>query len=288
MRPTARRVQTAAGELLGRIRRQRPVVHHITNVVTIHDVASATLAAGALPVMAHAREEVEEVVARASALCMNLGTLSPERVDAMLAAGRRAGERGIPVVVDPVGVGLSGLRTHAAAQLLREVKVTAVRGNVAEMAQLAGREGLLRGVQSAGASAPPQELAWEVARRYGVVAAVTGPRDWVSDGGRLVAVDNGHPMLERITGAGCMASAVVGCFLAVADDPLTAVAAALAYFGYAAERAAARAKGPGSFRVALLDELAAVQPEELASGVRASEVHQATSVGGSQGVGERT
>lgn len=277
-----------AGQLLGRIRRQMPVVHHITNVVTAHEVASATLATGALPVMAHAREEVEEVVSRASALCLNLGTLTPGRVEAMLAAGRRAAERGIPAVVDPVGVGLSGLRTQAAARLLGEVKVTAVRGNVAEMAQLAGREGRLRGVQSAGASAPPQELAGEVASRYGVVAAVTGPRDWVSDGGRLVAVDNGHPMLERITGAGCMATAVVGCFLAVADDPLPAVAAALAYFGYAAQRAAAKAAGPGSFRVALLDQLASVQPEELAGGVRAFEVQPAASAGGWQGMGERT
>ncbi|MDR7413963.1 MAG: hydroxyethylthiazole kinase, partial [Armatimonadota bacterium] len=142
--------------------------------------------------------------------------------------------------------------------------------NLAEMAHLAGGEGFLRGVESVGAASPPEEVAREVARRHRVVAAVTGPRDWVADGVRFVAVDNGHPWLRSVAGAGCMASGVVACFLAVADDPLTATAAALAYFGYAAERAAEQACGPASFRVALLDQLARLQPQDLRAGVRAS------------------
>ncbi|MFN3285591.1 MAG: hydroxyethylthiazole kinase [bacterium] len=261
-----------AAQLLDRVRGLRPLVHHITNVVSVNDVANATLAAGALPVMAHAREEVEEVAATASALVLNLGTLTPRRVEAMLLAGRRAGERHLPVVLDPVGVGLSGLRADAAQRLLREVPVTAVRGNLAEMAHLAGGEGFLRGVESVGAASPPEEVAREVARRHHVVAAVTGPRDWVADGLRSVAVDNGHPWLKRVAGAGCMATGVVACFLAVADDPLAATAAALAYFGYAAERAARQASGPASFRVALLDQLARLEPEDLRAGVRGGPV----------------
>lgn len=266
---TVAHVGEAAAELLGRVRSVRPVVHHITNVVSANDVANATLAAGALPVMAHAAEEVEEVAATASALALNLGTLTPRRVEAMRLAGRRAGERRVPVVLDPVGVGLSKLRADAARSLLREVPVTAVRGNLAEMAHLAGGEGFLRGVESVGAASPPEEVAREVARRYRVVAAVTGPRDWVTDGVRFVAVDNGHPWLTRVAGAGCMASGLVACFLAVAHDPLTATAAALAYFGYAAEQAAGESSGPASFRVALLDQLARVEPENLRAGVRA-------------------
>lgn len=258
-----------AAQLLDRVRRLRPLVHHITNVVSANDVANATLATGALPVMAHAAEEVEEVAATASALALNLGTLTPRRVEAMRLAGLRAGERRVPVVLDPVGVGLSRLRADAARRLLREVPVTAVRGNLAEMAHLAGGEGFLRGVESVGAASPPQEVAREVARRHQVVAAVTGPRDWVTDGVRFVAVDNGHPWLTRVAGAGCMASGVVACFLAVADEPLTATAAALAYFGHAAERAAGQACGPASFRVALLDQLARLQPQDLRAGVRA-------------------
>jgi len=269
-------IAEVAARLLERVRAEGPVVHHITNPVTANDVANATLAVGAFPVMAYAREEVEEIVSRASALCLNLGTPTPSRLDAMLAAGLRAAQRGIPVVFDPVGVGASGLRAAGASRLLREVRVAAVRGNLAEMAHLAGQEGVLRGVQSAGAAGAPEEVARQVALRHRVVAAVTGPRDWVSDGARLVRVDNGHPLLERVAGSGCMATAVVACFLAVADDFVAAAAAALAYFGYAAELAAQAASGPGTFRACLLDRLAQLGPEDLLAGVRAAELARST------------
>ncbi len=261
----------AAAELLVRVRRLRPLVHHLTNYVTAGDVANVTLAVGALPVMAHAQEEVEEVAASASAVALNLGTLTPRRLEAMLAAGRRANAQGIPLVLDPAGVGVSGFRRQAAASVLRELRVQVVRGNWAEMSHLAGTPAELRGVESLGGARPPEQVAEAVAARYGVVAAVTGPRDWVTDSRRLVAVDNGHPLLTQITGAGCMATAVVACFLAVADDPLVATASALAYFGYAAEQAAQQATGPGSFRGLLLDRLAGAEPDHLRAGVRAEE-----------------
>lgn len=270
----------AAAQLVERVRSERPLVHHLTNLVTAHDVASVTLTLGALPVLAHAGEEVEEVTSGAGALVLNLGTLTLQRVEAMRAAGRRANQRGIPVVLDPVGVGLTRMRTQAARSLLEELRLTAVRANLAEMAYLAGIGASLRGVESLGAEASPEEVAQGVACRYGVVAAVTGPQDWVADGQRLVVVDNGHPLLTRITGAGCMASAVVGCFLAVAQDPLVATAAALAYFGLAAELAAQASRGPGSFRVALLDQLERLGPEDLRTGIRAEEVRGPGVAGG--------
>jgi len=260
------------GRLLERVRAVRPVVHHLTNFVTANDVANVTLATGAVPVMAHAAEEVAEVVDQASCVVLNLGTPTPSRLQVMREAGRRANARGVPVVMDPVGVGLSRFRAEAVAGILQEVRTSAVRANLAEMAHLAGAEGLLRGVESAGAGAAPEDAARRVARRYRLVAAVTGPQDWVTDGARLVRVDNGHPLLQRITGGGCMATAVVACFMAVAEDLLEASVAALAYFGYAAELAAAQATGGGSFRALLLDQLAQMRPEDLEQGARVREV----------------
>lgn len=265
-------VGEAAAELLSRVRERRPLVHHITNFVVMNDTANTTLAVGALPVMAHAREEVEEMTSAASALVLNIGTLTPAWVESMLAAGRCANERGIPVVLDPVGAGATRLRTTSALRILDEVDVRSVRGNLGEMSHLVGAGGQVRGVESVGAEASPEDIASRVAGEYGVIAAVTGPRDWVTDGQRLLAVDNGHPMLQRLTGAGCMATTVVGCFLAVCDDSLVATAAALAYFGYAGEIAASQAAGPGSFRAALLDRLAELDPGQVRRGVRAQEV----------------
>lgn len=262
----------AAADLLRRLRLEKPLVHHVTNLVTVNDVAAATLATGALPVMAIAPEEVEEVAGQASCLVLNLGTPTRDRLAAMAAAGRQASGRGVPVVVDPVGAGTSRMRSEAARRLLRELRVTVVRANPAEMAHLAGRPAVLRGVESVASAGPPEEAAAAVARAYGVVAAVTGSRDWVTDSSRFVAVDNGHPMLKQVVGSGCMATAVVACFVAVGDDPLVAAAAGLAYLGYAAELASLEARGPGTFRAALLDRLAQVQPGDLRAGVRAQEV----------------
>ena len=261
-----------AAHLLSRIRETRPLVHHLTNLVVMNDVANVTLAAGALPVMAHAPEEVEEIVSASSALVLNLGTLTLEKRDVMLLAGRTANGRGIPVALDPVGAGASRFRTESALTLLREVRITVVRGNPGEISHLAGMPGAVRGVESLGVQTPPQDLAQVLAREHACVVAVTGPRDWISDGRRLLAVDNGHPLLQRITGSGCMATAVIGCFLAVGGDPLVATAAALAYFGYAAELAAREARGPGSFRVSLLDHLALLDASSLEAGARIVEV----------------
>ena len=245
---------------LQEIRGRKPLVHQITNYVVMNETANATLAIGALPVMAHAREEVEEMVGLASALVLNIGTLSPHWVEAMLLAGRAANERGIPVVLDPVGSGATRYRTETARRILDDVRVTVLRGNAGEVATLVGVAAEVRGVESIGAGGDPSELAQEAGRRLGLVASVTGPVDHVSDGETVVKISNGHPLLAAITGTGCMSSAITGCFLAAKPEaPLDAAAEALVAFGVAGEDAAREAKGPGSFHVALYDALANLQ-----------------------------
>jgi hydroxyethylthiazole kinase len=252
------------GQMLEELRERRPLVHQITNYVVMNETANATLALGALPVMAHAREEVEEMVALAGALVLNIGTLSPHWVEAMLLAGKAANEHGVPVVLDPVGAGATRYRTDTARRLLDGVKVAVLRGNQGEVATLVGIEAEVRGVESIGAGSDPADLARTAGRTLGLVASVTGPVDHVSDGDRVLAVANGHELLAAVTGTGCMSSAITGCFLAVARDrPLEAAAAALAALGVAAEDAAREANGPGSFHVGLYDALAALEPGTL-------------------------
>ena len=252
------------GDSLRRLRETKPLVHQITNYVVMNETANATLAIGALPVMAHAREEVEEMVALAGALVLNIGTLSPPWVEAMLAAGRAASTRGLPVVLDPVGAGATRYRTETARRLLDEVAVTVLRGNAGEVATLVGVEAEVRGVESIAAGADPGELALAAARSLGVVASVTGPVDHVSDGERVLRVANGHELLAAVTGTGCIASALTGCFLAAKPEaPLEAAAEALAALGVAAEDAATGARGPGSFHAALYDALWNLDPETL-------------------------
>ena len=238
-------------------------MHQITNYVVMNETANATLALGALPVMAHAAEEVEEMVGLAGALVLNIGTLSPEWVDAMVAAGRAANARSIPVVLDPVGAGATRYRTETAKRILGQVRIAVLRGNAGEVATLVGVAAEVRGVESIAAGGDPGELAREAARSLGVVASVTGPVDHVSDGERVVKVANGDAMLARVTGTGCMSSAVTGCFLAVSEDALDAAVGALVAFGVAGEDAAREAKGPGTFHAGLYDALAALDPDTL-------------------------
>ena len=245
----------SAGADLAAIRERKPLVHQITNYVVMNETANATLALGALPVMAHALQDVEEMAAAASALVLNIGTLSDDWVEAMLLAGRSANRAGTPIVLDPVGAGATTYRTETARRLLQELDIAVVRGNSAEIATLAGREAEIRGVEAVGAEGGP-ELAREAARALGCVAAVTGPVDHVSDGAGGHSVANGHELLGTVTGTGCMATAITGCFLAVrADEPLEAATEALVAFGVAGEDAAAGAEGPGSFHVGLYDAL---------------------------------
>jgi hydroxyethylthiazole kinase len=261
----------SAASTLRTMRERKPLVHQITNYVVMNETANATLAIGALPVMAHAAEEVEEMAGLASALVLNIGTLSDRWVESMLLAGAAATRRGIPVVLDPVGAGATRYRTETARRIL-DLGVTVVRGNPGEVATLVGAAAEVRGVESIGAGVEPAELARAAARQLGVVASVTGPVDHVSDGERVLAVANGDPLLAAVTGTGCMSSALTGCFLAAKpEEPLAAAAEALAAFGVAAEDAAAGARGPGTFHSRLYDALYALDPETLDGRTRIEE-----------------
>jgi hydroxyethylthiazole kinase len=257
-------VTVSPGATLRALRDRKPLIHQITNYVVMNETANATLSLGALPVMAHAREEVEEMTRLAGALVINIGTLSPHWVEAMLIAGKTANAADIPVVLDPVGAGATTYRTETARRILDEVDVAVLRGNAGEVATLVGVEAEVRGVESMATGGAPADLARAAAENLGLVAAVTGPVDHVSDGERVLAVANGHELLGAVSGTGCMSSAITGCFLAAKkDDPLAAAAEALAAFGAAGEDAARDAKGPGSFHVNLYDALAALDPDTL-------------------------
>jgi len=261
------------GATLRTIRERKPLVHNITNFVVMNETANATLALGALPVMAHAGEEVEQMARLASALVLNIGTLSSHWVDAMLLAGSAATSRGVPIVLDPVGAGATEYRTLTAHRILDGVGVTVLRGNPGEVATLFGAHAGVRGVESIVAGLEPAELARTAARRLGVVASVTGPVDHVSDGDRVLAVANGHELLSTVTGTGCMSTALTGCFLAAKPgDPAEAAAEALAAFGVAAEDAARDAGGPGTFHARLYDGLYALDPATLDERTRIAEL----------------
>jgi len=254
----------SAGATLRSLRARKPLVHQITNYVVMNETANATLALGALPVMAHAVEEVEEMAGIASALVINIGTLSKHWIEAMLLAGETATARRIPIVLDPVGAGATAYRTETAKRILDAVDVTVLRGNAGEVATLVGAAAEVRGVESMSTGMNPADLSREAARRLGLIASVTGPVDHVSDGERVLAVANGDPLLATVTGTGCMSSALTGCFLAgKPEEPLEAAAEALAAFGVASEMAAAGAEGPGTFHARLYDALYALDPETL-------------------------
>jgi hydroxyethylthiazole kinase len=252
-------------EIFNHVREKRPLVYHITNYVTVNDCANITLCAGGSPVMADAREEVEEMAAIASSLVLNIGTLNPSIVESMIAAGGMANDRGIPVILDPVGAGATKLRTESSLRLLDELKITVLKGNAGEIGVLAGAEGRVRGVDSHGLTGDPVLIARDLAKKMKMTVAISGATDIVTDGRDVLLVDNGHPMMGSISGTGCMAASVIGAFAAVAGDPLHATAGAFAAFGIAGERAAVGALGPMSFKTALFDNLASLAPASLSS-----------------------
>jgi hydroxyethylthiazole kinase len=248
-----------AEEVLRRLGGERLLVHHITNYVTVNLVANVTLSTGALPVMAHAPEEVEEMSSLASALVLNIGTLDPGQIEAMLLAGKGANERGVPIVLDPVGAGATSLRTKTTERLLSELDVSVVCGNAGEVATLAGLSAEVRGVESLAGDA--KEAAEKAASSLGTTVAATGETDYVSDGERTLAIENGHPLMGRVVGLGCASTAMVGCFAAAGGTDPETVAGALACFGRAGEVAAVKADGPGTFEPRLLDAIAGLSAE---------------------------
>lgn len=242
-------------EIMEGIRQERPLIHNITNMVAMNDSANIILAIGGLPIMAHAQEEVKEMVRAAGALVLNIGTLTSEQIDSMIAAGEEANSLKKPVVLDPVGAGATYLRTESALRLQEKVKIDIVRGNYAEISVLAGLKGNIKGVESVGREKNSVEVARSLACKHNQVVVITGEKDIVTDGKTGLEISNGSPMLRTITATGCMVTSLIATFAAVCDDYVLASAGALVCFGLAGERAVVKAKGPGSFKMNLFDEV---------------------------------
>ncbi|MFB5661797.1 hydroxyethylthiazole kinase [Alteribacillus sp. HJP-4] len=245
------------GKILDEVKKKRPLVHSITNNVVTNFTANGLLSMGASPVMTTALEEAEEMASAADVLVLNIGTLYPAQVEAMLAAGKAANQKGVPVILDPVGAGATSYRTTTVHHLLERITIDLLRGNAAEISAVAGLNSDIRGVDAAGGEKNIASIALHAAKTLNVPAAVTGPVDAVSDGKQVYRIHNGHSMLTKVTGSGCLATAVIGAFSTVIKEPAKAAAAALGFYGVASERAEgfASMQGPGTFQEELLNAL---------------------------------
>jgi len=246
-------VKSIASDCLERVRREKPLVHHITNWVTIYDCANIVKVFGGSPVMAHAREEVADMAGIADALVLNIGTLTSNLVEAMIVAGKSANAKGIPVVLDVCGAGATAFRDRKCFEILDGISVGVIKGNSSEVARIAGESVSTKGVDASEVEKDLVEIAQDLAVRRGCIVVVTGKEDIVADARRVVLVKNGHPMMASIVGTGCMATSVIGTFAAVEKDLLAASAASLVCYEVAAEIAAKEAAGPGSFKERLFD-----------------------------------
>jgi hydroxyethylthiazole kinase len=257
-----------AARNLRAVRERKPLVHNITNFVVMNYTANALLAMGASPVMAHAVNEVEEMVSHAGALVLNIGTLTEEWVAAMIAAGRKATEKKIPIVLDPVGAGATRLRTESARKILSQIRVSVLRGNASEILSLQDENSRTKGVDAVHGVDEAARTTGRLAAELGSTLAITGPVDLITDGRSVVRVANGHSLMASVTGTGCTATAAIGAFLTVDPEPVSAAATALAFFGLAGEVAGDSAAAPGSFMIKMLDALFTITPEQLQRGCK--------------------
>lgn len=257
-----------ADRYLLEMRKKKPLVHHIMNLVTMGFVANGVLAAGGRPLMARHPDEAAEAVAKADALVLNLGTPDPLTLEAMLEAGVEANRRGIPVVLDPVGVGLSRFRISMWEKIHSRVRLAAICGNVAEISFLIDGKWQGKGVDGDTVESG-WKLASEAASQLQTLVVMTGEKDVISDGKKTIMVENGDEWLKLITGTGCLATSLTAMFLSVdTGDDTEKAASALCFLGIAVEAARQRAEGPGSFQVHLLDQLFLTEGERIRSNMR--------------------
>ena len=237
------------------IRKRSPLIHNIPNYVVMKTTANALLALGASPVMAHAKEEVRDMVALAGALVINLGTLSQPWVESAFIAIEAAVAREVPVIIDPVGAGATPYRTATFRDLIRSYPPTVIRGNASEIMALTTEAAATKGVDSTDASHQALDAAFLLTGEFGSVVCISGETDYVVRDTAVAKIKNGHPMMPRVTGLGCTASALCGAFAAVQPDTAQAVAEAMAVMGIAGELAALHAPGPGTLQLRFIDTL---------------------------------
>lgn len=269
--------------MMQNIRAKKPLIHHITNYVTVNDCANIVLAIGASPIMADDIGEVETITSISSALVINIGTLNRRTIESMIAAGKKANELGIPVVLDPVGAGASGLRNETTERILSEVKVTVLRGNMSEIRFCAGLKADTKGVEVSEADRnisadEGSKVARDVARKFGCVVAITGATDIITDGRRTIYIENGTKHMSNVTGTGCMCTSLVGSFCGAMDDatggPLIAAAGGVLVMGLAGELAyeATKHLGYGSFHIGIIDAVSKLDAETVAARAKIHEV----------------
>ncbi len=241
------------------IKAEKPLIHHITNNVTINDCANITLNWGALPVMAHAAEESAQMVENASALVLNLGTLSSRQLESMLLAGKKANQLDIPVILDPVGVGATEFRTEAAQKILSELKISLIKGNKGEISFLAGKAAEVRGVESVGEYKEIEESAVLLAQKQEAVVVVSSEVDLICDGIKTTKISRGHQLMSEVVGTGCMLGSTLGAFTAAAKKSslslFKAAKTAVYYYSLAAEKAAEVEKTPAKFKREFMDTI---------------------------------
>lgn len=264
-------------KMLENVRKTCPLIHNITNYVTVNDCANMVLACGASPIMADDKDEVEDITAVCAGLNINIGTLNSRTVASMLLAGKRANQLGHPVVLDPVGAGASKLRTETAMRLVNEIRFSVIRGNISEIKTLASGSGTTKGVDADVADSVTEETLEDVvafaktfAEKTGAVIAITGAIDIVADGKKAYCIRNGHPMMSSVTGTGCQLSAMTAAFVTANPlHPLEAAAAAVSAMGLAGEIAHGRLSeqdGNATYRNYIIDAIYNMTPEVLEKG----------------------
>ena len=261
-------------ELLNKLKEKNPLVHHITNYVTVNDCANITLAIGGSPVMADDINEVREMVSLSSALVINIGTLNTTSIQSMLVAGKTANKLNIPVILDPVGAGATSFRSDTAKRIIGEVKLAVIRGNLSEIKTLYGIEAKTKGVDACvrvsvngDEFAQEKEMARALATKYNTVVAITGEVDIITDGKILYSVENGHKIMARATGTGCMCTSLIGCYLGAGDSNLIATLAGVVSMGIAGEIAYEgldkKHGGTGTLKVKIIDAIYNLSKDEI-------------------------
>lgn len=260
-------------ELLNRLKNKKPLIHNITNYVTVNDCANILLAIGASPIMADDLKESADITSIASALVINIGTLNERTIESMIASGRKANELNIPVVLDPVGAGASSFRNETTKRILEEIKISVLRGNMSEIKFIAGLESETKGVDASESDLKSDSdegvrVAKSLAKRFNCTVAITGVCDIVSDGEKSVTIENGTKMLSNVTGTGCMTTALVGGYLGACEtkeDLFIAAISGIVSMGICGEIAEERAGniGLGSFHMAIIDAVSNLDEENL-------------------------
>ena len=258
-------------KLISKVREKNPLVHHITNYVTVNDCANITIAIGGSPVMADDINEAADMTSMVSALVINIGTLNTRTIESMIASGKRANKLGIPVILDPVGIGATSFRTKTTEALIKEIKFSVIRGNMSEIKMLAGVEAKIKGVDSIGTEEGGEEIALNLSKKLNCIVAITGVKDIISDGTRICIIENGHNMLSKVTGTGCMTTSLIGSFCGANSDYYLSAIAGITSMGLAGEKsfeALAVKTYLGDFKVSIFNAIASLTEDDMLKGSR--------------------